>query len=891
MILLTFVVIVVMLATQVAFALANLRRRRAERQLAAIHDNSLVGIILFDGDRIIRSANQRACDIFGWSAEELQNQSSRAIHVDEEHYKRFGKTHLERLRTEDVMQVEWPFRTREGRTIWCQISGRALFPPDLTKGVVWVHDDITERKRDLERLRESENLTGVLFRIANAMQHTDGLDELFHHIHAILHEDMNAPNFFAALVDREHDRVEFPYFADEWDKVYSIENISDTSKETLTLQVIRTGERLVVRRDEISRLRSQRQFQSIGTPAAIWAGVPLTVRGRVVGAMAVQHYSDPDAFGERELRLLEAAADQVGMALERKQAADALRRSEEKFRALFENMRDGIARVNLEGRILECNRAFQSLLGYSETELKCLTYQDITPPEWHEVEALIVEAQVLVDGYSDIYEKEYVTRQGRFVPVELRTHMAMNDEFQAMEMWSTVRDVTDRKQMENELKRQALHDPLTGLANRTLCQDRLRQCMERSRRRLNYYYAVIFVDLDRFKVINDSLGHSIGDQLLVEVGHRLMECVRELDTVCRYGGDEFVVLLEELDSPRKAIQVVKRMRSEIRKTFQLGEKEVHITASIGIVLGPMENASPEDVLQNSNIALHRAKDTGRDRFKVFTGRMLDHAVHLLTLENDLAAAIGSGQFSVHFQPIVNLQNGSGLYGFEALARWDHPEQGSIPPEEFIPVAEESGVINDLGMWVLHKACSIMAGWRERHPGAEHLMLAVNISGRQFSQVDLVPQVRRILKKTGMPADRLKLEITETAIMENAVQVADRLRQLKDLGITLSIDDFGTGYSSMSYLQRLPVDNLKIDLSFVRRIDQTQEDVEIVRAIIGLAHSLGMCVVAEGVENIEHQEILAELGCEYGQGFLYSRPVAEDQAKDIVLEDLAMLLKQ
>lgn len=737
------------------------------------------------------------------------------------------------------------------------------------------------RKRDLKRLQESERLGSILLRVSNAMQQTETLEDFFEQVHAILREYIDAPNFFAGVVDREKDCIVFPYFADEYDRVYVIDGISDPSKETLTLHVIRTAERLIVRRDDLVGLRGQRKYESIGRTASLWVGIPLVLRGRVIGAMAIQDYEDPEAFGESDVLLLEAVAEHISMALMRKQAADDLHRSEAKFRALFENMRDGIVRATPDGHIMEFNQAFRSLLGYKEEELLALSAQDITPSEWHDHESDIVKNQVLRDGYSEIYEKEYITSDGTFVPVELRAHMVPAENGAPVEVWATVRDVSERKLMEDELKRQALHDPLTGLANRTLCLDRLRQCMERARRRENYYYAVIFVDLDRFKTINDSLGHAYGDKMLLGVAQRLTECVRELDTVARYGGDEFVILLEELDSPRKAIQVVKRMREEIRRPFKLGDKEAQTTISIGVVLGPLVKGSPEEVLQNANIALHRAKEKGRDRFKVFTDRMLEQAIHLLTLENDLVAGLGKGQFSVHFQPIMNLQNGSGLYGFEALARWDHPERGLIPPEEFIAVAEEAGSIHDLGLWVLEEACSIMARWRKSHSEAEKLMLAVNVSGRQFSRMDLVSRVQHILDKTGLPAERLKLEITETAIMDNAVLAADRLRQLKELGITLSIDDFGTGYSSMSYLQRLPVDNLKIDLSFVRRMDQTPGDVEIVRAIISLAHSLGMCVVAEGVECAKHRDILADLGCEYGQGFHFSRPVPEEEVCNLV----------
>ncbi len=446
-----------------------------------------------------------------------------------------------------------------------------------------------------------------------------------------------------------------------------------------------------------------------------------------------------------------------------------------------------------------------------------------------------------------------------------------------MQLESTVLQL---QKSQEALKHQALHDPLTGLANRTLCLDRIRQAMERSRRRHNYLFSVGFVDIDRFKVVNDSLGHAFGDKVLIEVGQQLKRCVRGLDTVSRYGGDEFVLLMEELDSPREAVNIVRRVRDLFSEPFILNGYEVQLTCSIGVVVNPQQSHKSEDVLQHANIAMHRAKKEGRDRIKIFNSRMLTQAIQLMVLESDLRKAIANNEFFLEYQPVVALESGA-LRGFEALIRWRHPQRGIISPAEFIPLAEETGLIVPIGRWVLEQACATMADWNRALPHARELQLAVNISGKQFSQPELLEQVKRALESSALEPGQLRLEITETAIMENAATAVDRLQKLKNSGIGISIDDFGTGYSSMSYLQRFPLDALKVDISFVRAMEQRVENKAIVKAIVNLAHTLGLSVVAEGVENQLQCEYLMGLGCEYGQGYMFSRPLPEENAMEFI----------
>jgi len=441
----------------------------------------------------------------------------------------------------------------------------------------------------------------------------------------------------------------------------------------------------------------------------------------------------------------------------------------------------------------------------------------------------------------------------------------------------------ERLEFEAKLRHQALYDTLTGLANRTLALDRIQQALERCKRRDDVFYAVIIMDLDRFKIINDSLGHAVGDQVLETVARRIVGVLRGLDTVARFGGNEYILLLEELATPGEAIRIVKRLRQAVMEPVPVEDRLVQTSASFGIVLSPNTFERAEELLQSAAIALHAVKASGRGRFKVFTPRMLLHAVERLTLEQELRMALEKGEFVVHYQPIWDLSS-THLVGFEALVRWQHPERGLVGPGSFITLAEETGIILDLGRTVLTRACADLAEWRERDPAARKLFVAVNLSNKQFSQYSLVEQVAETLKRTRLPADRLKLEITESNIMVNAESALVMLKRLKALGVLISIDDFGTGYSSLSYLQRFPVDTLKVDRSFVSRLGLDPENQEIVRAIVALAHSLGLDVVAEGVEESGQAAMLRALGCECVQGFYFSRPLDGERAEAAIAKD-------
>lgn len=441
-------------------------------------------------------------------------------------------------------------------------------------------------------------------------------------------------------------------------------------------------------------------------------------------------------------------------------------------------------------------------------------------------------------------------------------------------------DITERKQAEEQLRHNAFYDILTDLPNRALFMERLDLAIKRAKQYEDYLFAVLYFDLDRFKNVNDSLGHLIGDQMLVAIAQRLKACLRSEDTVARLGGDEFAILLENLQNVNDAIEVADRIHQALTLPLSLNGYEVFTSASIGIALSSTGYNQPQELLRDADIAMYRAKALGKARHEVFDKNMHARAVALLQLETDLRRAIERQEFQVHYQPIVSLATNQ-ITGFEALVRWRHPERGLISPAEFIPFAEETGLIAMIGWLVLRQACTTLRDWQKQFPNALPLSISVNLSGKQFSQPNLVEQIVQILQETGLDASSLKLEITESAIMENVESATAILWQLRKLGIQLYMDDFGTGYSSLSYLRRFPIDKLKIDRSFVSQMMVDNESLEIVRTIVMLARNLGMNAIAEGVETHEQLTQLMSLQCEYGQGYFFSKPVDADTACSLI----------
>jgi diguanylate cyclase (GGDEF)-like protein len=428
----------------------------------------------------------------------------------------------------------------------------------------------------------------------------------------------------------------------------------------------------------------------------------------------------------------------------------------------------------------------------------------------------------------------------------------------------------------------AFHDSLTGLPNRAMFTELLKAEIESSNRRNDHMFAVLFLDLDRFKNINDSLGHTHGDLLLVAFAERLERTLRPIDTLARFGGDEFAILLSGMTDAPDAVRVAQRIQDELSQPFVLDKNSAFATASIGIALSSSGYDRPDDILRDADIAMYRAKENGKARYELFDHGMHARAVSRLQLESDLRQAIEQKEFCVYYQPIISLQTGR-LAGFEALVRWNHPRRGLVAPADFIPVAEETGLIVPIGQWVLNEACAQVRQWQIDSPSHRSLSLSVNLSARQVAQPDLLQRIKDALETSKLNPHCLKLEITESVVMENAEAAAQMFKQLRSLGVQLSIDDFGTGYSSLSYLHRFPLNYLKIDRSFVMRLT-TDNDNAIVRTISTLARNLGMEVIAEGIETEEQFQQLKMLGCEYGQGYLFSRPVSNDGVEHLLAQD-------
>jgi diguanylate cyclase (GGDEF)-like protein/PAS domain S-box-containing protein len=533
-------------------------------------------------------------------------------------------------------------------------------------------------------------------------------------------------------------------------------------------------------------------------------------------------------------------------------------------------------------RIVYVNNSFLRATGYNSSEVIGKSAQLLMGAGTSLIEIDRIRAALLkheaVKAELILHRKDNTTFW-----VDLNTVPIRDEQGKVTHFVSVMREVTERKQVEEQLRRNAFHDSLTGLPNRLLFMERLSHTVDRIKQTPGVQFAVLFLDLDRFKVINDSLGHMIGDQLLVAIARRLEACVKEQDTVSRLGGDEFTILLENIQDVADATKIAERVHQALSTPFDLNGHEVFTSASIGITMSTTAFERPEDLLRGADIAMYRAKASGKACHEIFDTDMHTRVVNLLQLENDLRRAVERQEFVLNYQPIVALATGK-IVGFEALIRWQHPEQGVVSPIKFVPIAEETGLIIPIGQWVLREACQQMKVWQNRFPHDPPLSISVNLSSRQFSQPSLIRQIGQLLTDTGLAAHSLKLEITESAIMENTESAMDMLLQLKAMGIQLSVDDFGTGYSSLGYLYRFPMDVLKVDRSFISRVDVDGEKLELVRTIITLAWNLGMDVVAEGVETTKQLAQLKALKCEYAQGYLFSKPLNCQDAEKLMSID-------
>ena len=585
-------------------------------------------------------------------------------------------------------------------------------------------------------------------------------------------------------------------------------------------------------------------------------------------------YADVEAVGTNQLGnpAIRGIVITVRDISDRKRAEAQLVEAEKRFAGAFEHAPIGMGLADADGVIVRVNRALAALLDRAPDDLPGRLVSEITHPDDRELTAR--EMRRLFAGEIDAYhlEKRYLRSDGSAVWAAASVSLVQDAEGRPLYTIAQMQDATERRAILERLAHQAIHDPMTGLPNRVLFVDRLELALERSKRSRNHV-AVIFLDLDHFKLVNDSLGHAVGDELLGAVATHLRSAVRPSDTVARFGGDEFTVLCEDIADEPAARGAALRLAAALRQPVQLPGGEVFVSASIGIALSGEEDTALT-LLRDADTAMYRAKDQGRARLEVFRVATHERVVDSLRTSNALHRALERNEFEVHYQPVVEVRTGR-VDGFEALLRWRHPERGIVMPNEFIPLAEESGLIVPVGLWVLEEACRQTVAWQQARGGEDPFTIAVNLSPRQLADRTLPDRVAHVLAGSGIVPDQVWLEITETALMHDAESAIGSLRALRSLGVHLSIDDFGTGYSSLTYLKRFPVEALKVDRSFVDGLGREPEDTAIVTAVVTLAHALGLVAIAEGLETDVQLAELLTLGCDRAQGYLISRAQPAD----------------
>ena len=631
--------------------------------------------------------------------------------------------------------------------------------------------------------------------------------------------------------------------------------------------------------------------RSIDMPLGLFGsviGVPLTSAGAVIGVLGLSSGTTLRQYGEPEIAVIGRFAQLASIALdnarlfgtvqrqvvEQAGAEDALRRSEDRFRRLSDATTEAIA-IHRDGQIIEVNDAFCRLLGYAAAEIVGRSLLEFATPETRaRIQGCSPESRVP-------FEATAIGADGTTIPVQVVwREMPYGDGGSAAVV--SIHDLRERRRLEEEISQRSFYDPTTGLPNRALFLDRCGHSLTWTRHDDDDPVAVILLDLVRFTVVNESLGHAVGDRLLREVGQRLVGAVRPGDTVARFGGDQFAVMLDGIASTGEAHELAERLDAVVRVPFDLDGRDVFLNTSMGIVIGAPGVADPGDLLRDAEIALNRAKANRTTHRAIFEPGMNNEILERLDFENDLRRAIARDELVLHYQPLVNLATNR-VVGLEALVRWQHPSRGLVPPLAFIPLAEETGLILPIGRWVLETACRQAQAWQIAFPAIKPMM-SVNLSARQFAQADLGEQVSEILAATGLPPASLELEITESVVMDSSDESIRSLRALRELGVRLVLDDFGTGYSSLSYLKHLPLDTIKIDRSFVAGLDDDDANLPIVQAVISLAHGLEIDVTAEGIETVQQRDWLRDLKCDRGQGFYFAPPLAAEQLEEYLRRD-------
>jgi diguanylate cyclase (GGDEF)-like protein/PAS domain S-box-containing protein len=809
--------------------------------LRSVVENSSEIVTIVDPDGTLRYANPAWERVLGYDPEEAIGTMNVLDHVHPEDIAHVLEETEKALAEGGITtnEAEYRFRRKDGSWSWMESVSTYLLDDPAVGGVVVTSRDITERRRVEAALRESEQRFRRSFRdstIGMALVATDGR---WLQVNRSLCEMVGYPQ--EELLEKTFQDITHP---------------DDLEKDLDHLRRLLAGE---IRTYQMEK----RYFHREGH--VVW--ILLSV------SLVHDEESEPLYF-----------VSQIQDVSERKRAVEKIREAEERYRTLVERI-PVVTYMQQPGepsRTTYISPQYESILGYSVEEV--LSY----PEHWVKIlhpddrERVLAEDE-RTNRSEEPFVMEYrkIAKNGSVVWIRDEATIVRDEEGRSYYWLGIQTDVTERKRMEERLEHRAFHDPLTGLANRQLFVDRLGQALRRTRRRKKGRVALLFLDLDGFKVVNDSLGHEVGDLLLVAVVDRLKGCLRPEDTLARFGGDEFVVLVEDVEAADEAARVAERIIDELRHRFVLDGRELYARASIGIAIGEDRTKDPNDLLRDADTAMYRAKDEGWG-YAVFDPVMYERAIDRLEVENDLGRAVEQEEFVVHYQPIVILQTGE-VSAVEALVRWDHPERGLLDPDEFVPMAEESGLVIPMGEQVLREACLRAKEWQEAHPRTPPLVMSVNLSARQLSRPDLAETVERVLGETGLEGSCLTLDVTETVYVKALAGNTATLDRLRGLGARISIDDFGIGYSSLAYLKRLPADAIKIDKSFVRGLGEDVEDTAIVRMIVELAHTLGMEVIAEGVETEEQVELLREMGCDFAQGYHLARPLPSEEVEQLLAD--------
>lgn len=745
-----------------------------------------------------------------------------------------------------------------------------------------------------QQLKQQIEWTSVLQEVGRSVTSTLDIDEVLRRIVEAGVLLTRAEEGFLALLDHENGKL----------YLRAAKNIADDQIKTMRLPVTDSllGTVIATCRPFRSLHTKDDPHISVSTGFLVHSllHVPLVSKGKPLGVLSVDNRSSRSVFTESDEGKLLSLADYATVAIEnanfvqlvqqeideRRRVEQALRESEERYELAVRGANDGLWDWDLKTNQIYFSPRWKEMLGYKVDEI------GNDPEEWfkrihpEDIERTRIGIANHINDVTPHFENEHrmLHKDGSYHWMLSRGIAVKEDDEYVIRMAGSQADIHARKQAEEKLLYDAFYDSLTNLPNRALFMDRLQNAVERAKRRLDYIFAVLFLDLDRFKDVNDSLGHGSGDELLVIIADKLKSGRRSMDTVARHGGDEFVVLIEDINDISDASRVANQIINDMAKPIMFKDQKVFISTSIGIVISTPDYKSPDDVLRDADIAMYSAKANGRNRFEIFDPAMRESIIRRLALETELRHALENQELRVHYQPIVSLDDGH-LVGFEALVRWQHPVHGLLSPIEFIPLAEDTGMITLLDRWVLRQACNQMQAWEEQIKIEPPLSLSVNISPKHFNQPDLVVEVDQILKETGLDPQRLKLEITESTLISNIESTNEVFANLQSLGVQIQIDDFGVGYSSLSYLSSFPIDALKIDQSFVGSMMEDKNRMNIIQAIVQLTQRLGVGVIAEGLETQGQLDHLLSLGCKYGQGYLVSLPL-DTESIQVLLEEIS-----